>query len=146
MFRGSMAAKIDDKGRLKVPQTFRRVLEESWGADVFTTSVLGESALIYPLPVWEGVEARLAELPATDRVKQRYLARVSYYGQQGRLDAQGRVVLPPILRQAADIDGEVVVCGALDHLEVWSHQSFVNRLQEEPFTEQDFLALSERGI
>lgn len=146
MLRGSQAAKIDDKGRLKVPQDFRRLLVENYGPDVFVTSVLGESALLYPLRVWEQIEARLAALPSTDRTKRRYLARVSYYGQQGRLDAQGRIVLPPILREAARIEGEVVVCGSLDHLEVWNHEVFVQRLTEEPFTDDDFQALTERGI
>lgn len=146
MFRGSTPAKIDDKGRLKIPSDFRRALEQSYGPEVFITSILGDSALLYPLSVWEDVEGRLAVLPATDRAKQRFLERVSYYGQQGRLDAQGRIVVPPLLRQVAEMAGEVVVCGSLDHLVVWNHENFTQRLKEEPFTEDDFRALTERGI
>ena len=52
MFRGSAPAKIDEKGRLKIPTDFRRVIEERYGPDLFVTSVMGDAALLYPLPVW----------------------------------------------------------------------------------------------
>lgn len=146
MFRGSASAKIDDKGRLKVPTDFRRQLEEQYGREVFITSVLGNSALLYPLPVWEEVEARLAKVPSSDRVKQRFLERVNYFGQQYRFDAQGRVLLPPLLRERAETVGEVVVSGRLDHLEIWNRELFDQKLVEEPFTDEDFGALAEYGV
>lgn len=146
MFRGSAPAKIDDKGRLKIPTEFRRILEERWGGELFVTSVTGESAFVYPLPVWEEVEARLQSVPSSDRTKQRFLERVNYFGQQLRLDAQGRVVVPQILRERADVTGDVVVSGRLDHLEVWNREHFDRRLDEEPFDDDDFRALAERGV
>lgn len=146
MFRGSAPAKIDDKGRLKIPTGFRRTLEERYGKEVFLTSVIGDSVQLYPLAVWEEFEQRLATLPSTDRTKRRYLERVAYYGQQAQLDAQGRVVVPPILRESADMQGEVVVAGRLDHFEVWNHDRLLERFREEPFGDEDFEYLSDRGI
>jgi MraZ protein len=146
MFRGSTTATIDEKGRLKIPAEFRRVIEERYGTELFVTSVAGDHALVYPLPVWEEIEARLSALPATDRIKDRYLERVSYYGAQGALDAQGRVLVPAILRTSAAITGEVVVSARLDHLVVWNRERFEKRLADQPFTDDDFRALSERGI
>jgi len=146
MFRGSASAKIDDKGRLKIPTGFRRHLQDRYGREVYVTSVLGDSVLLYPLPVWEEFEERLAGLPATDRTRRRFLERVAYYGQQGQMDAQGRVLVPQLLRDSADMSGEVVVSGRLDHLEVWSHQRLLDRFAEQPFTDEDFEYLSERGI
>jgi MraZ protein len=146
MFRGSAPTKIDDKGRLKVPTDFRRLIEERHGPDLFVTSVTGDSALLYPLPVWEELEARLMALPATDRARTRFLERVNYFGQQVQMDNQGRLVIPQILRDRAGMNGDVVVSGQLDHLVVWNHERFLNRLDQEPFTEDDFRALSERGI
>lgn len=146
MFRGSAPAKIDDKGRLKIPTDFRRLIEERYGPELFITSVLGDSALIYPLPVWEEIEARLSAVPSTDRAKSRYLERVSYFGQQVRIDVQGRILMPQLLRERADMNGDVVVSGQLDHLVVWNHERFLSRLDEQPFTDEDFRALSERGI
>jgi len=146
MLRGSTIATIDDKGRLKVPTDFRRLLEERYGSEFFVTSVTGEKALIYPLPVWEDVEGRLAQLPATDPVRQRFLERVSYFGAQLKLDGQGRLLMPAILRDRAAMVGEVVVTGQLDHLEIWNRERFEQRLEERPFTDDDFRALAERGI
>lgn len=146
MFRGSASAKIDSKGRLKIPTGFRRVLEERFGREVFVTSVLGDAALVYPLVVWEELEERLAKLPSTDRTKRRYLERVGYYGQQTQLDAQGRVVIPQILRESAEMAGDAVVSGRLDHLEIWNHQRLLDRFAGEEFSEEDFAYLAERGV
>jgi len=146
MFRGSAPAKIDDKGRLKVPTPFRTFIEERWGSEVFATSVMGDSARIYPLPVWEEIEARLAAKPSTHPAKARFLERVNYYGQQARMDAQGRIVVPQILRESAEILGDVVVSANIDHLVVWNRERFQEKLAKEPFTEDDFRALTELEI
>jgi MraZ protein len=146
MFRGSAPAKIDAKGRLKVPAGFARHLEERWGSDLFVTSIQGDSALLYPLPVWEEIEQRLMAMPSTNSTRRRFLERVSYYGQPATLDAQGRLVLPPILRDSAGMDGDVVVSGRIDHLVVWNRERFEARMSDEPFTEEDFGVLSEFGI
>lgn len=146
MLRGSSPTKIDDKGRLKVPTEFRSALEDGWGGDVFVTSITGESALVYPLQKWESIERKLEGVPSSNRSKQRFLERVNYFGQQLKLDKQGRVVMPQILRETADISGEVVVSGRLDHLEVWNRERFDQRLLEEPFTNDDFANLAELGI
>lgn len=146
MFRGSAPAKIDDKGRLKVPTEFRRTLDERYGPELFLTSIVGDSALVYPLNVWEGIEEKLARLPSSNRAKRKFLERVSYYGQAARMDAQGRVVIPPILRESAAMNGEVVVSARLDHLEVWNHQRLQERFEKEEFTDDDFERLAEADI
>ncbi|HEX4956128.1 MAG TPA: division/cell wall cluster transcriptional repressor MraZ [Thermoanaerobaculia bacterium] len=149
MFRGSAPATIDEKGRLKVPADFRKVLEDNFGPelpDFFVTSIAGDRAFLYPLPVWEGIEARLAKMPSTDRARARYLERANYYGQQVKADAQGRLVIPQILREAARMNGEVVVNAQLDHLEVWNRERIEQRFAEDPFTEDDYRALAEHGI
>jgi MraZ protein len=146
MFRGSAPAKIDDKGRLKIPTDFRRLIEERYGQDLFVTSVVGDSALIYPLPVWEDIEQKLVALPSTDRTKVRYLERVNYFGQQVSLDVQGRILIPQLLRESAGMNGDVVVSGQLNHLVIWNHDRFAKRLEDQPFTDEDFDALSLAGI
>ena len=146
MFRGSFPTKIDDKGRLKVPTEFRRLLEERYGPEVFVTSVTGESATLYPLSEWEQIEERLAEAPSSNRARQRFLERVNYFGQQLRLDSQGRVVVPQILRDRAGVTGEVVVSGRIRHLEIWNRDRFDTKLVEDPFTAEDFDDLAELGV
>lgn len=146
MFRGSAPAKIDDKGRLKIPTAFLRTFEEQLGPDLFVTSFHGDSALLFPLSVWEQIEERLRAMPSTDQTRNRFLERVNYFGQQLKLDAQGRLVIPQILRDAADMQGDVVVNAKLDHLVVWNRERIARRLAEEPFTDDDFRVLAEHGI
>ena len=93
-----------------------------YGVDVFVTSIQGDSALLYPLQIWDDIEQQLDRLPRTHSAKRRFLERVSYYGQQGTLDSQGRIVIPPLLRTSARMVGEVVVLGMQDHLQVWNRE------------------------
>ncbi len=146
MFRGSASAKIDDKGRLKMPTPFKRQVQNEFGPELFLTSLKGDCVQIYPFATWEQIEQRLAGVPNTLPAKRLFVERVNYFGQQGKLDSQGRVVLSPILRESAEMVGEVVVFGALDHFEVWNHENLKNKLKEVPFTDDDLRELSELGI
>jgi MraZ protein len=146
VLRGSYPAKIDDKGRLKLPNAFRSLVEEQHGAGVYVTSVTGESVRIYPMPVWLGVEQRLSRMPSTHPARAKFLDRVNYYGQLGEFDGQGRISIHPRVRDAAGMVGEVDVLGQVDYLEVWNHERFVAKLQRDPFTDDDATKLAEFGI
>ena len=146
MFRGNAPARIDEKGRLKVPNAFRSLLEGKYGKELFLTSLTGEYVRIYPMPVWLALEEKLARTPSTLPARIKFLDRVNYFGQSAAIDAQGRVLVHPRLRQSAGMDGEVDVFGLYDRLEVWNHERFVARLQGDPFTDEDAKALSDFGI
>jgi MraZ protein len=146
VLRGNAPAKIDDKGRLKVPNGFRGLIQESHGREVFVTSLTGDSVRIYPMPVWQGVEQKLAAMPSTHPARLKFLDRVNYFGQIAEIDGQGRVLIHARLRDAAGTTGEVDVFGQIDYLEVWNHDRFLAKLKREPFTDDDFRALSEFGI
>src|ERR1700758_2562970 len=115
--RGNCPAKVDEKGRLKIPVVFLEELKE-YGNQFYITSPTGESARIYPMKVWGEIEDKLAKLPSTHPTKRKFLMRTSYYGQVVELDGQGRVLLPAVLREAAQTKGDVAVLGTLEHLEV----------------------------
>jgi transcriptional regulator MraZ len=146
VLRGSHSAKIDAKGRLKLPNAFRALIAGKHGVDLYLTSLAGDSVRIYPMPVWHGVEERLSRMPSTHPARLKFLDRVNYYGQVGAFDAQGRVMIPARLREAASMAGEVDVVGHIDYLEVWNHDRFVSKLQREPFTDDDARALADAGI
>jgi MraZ protein len=146
VLRGSYPAKIDDKGRLKLPNAFRALVEGQHGAALYVTSVTGESVRIYPMPVWLGVEERLSKMPSAHPARGKFLDRVNFYGQIGEFDGQGRISIHPRLRDAAGMVGEVDVLGQVDYLEVWNHERFVAKLQREPFTDDDATKLAEFGI
>ena len=146
MLRGNSPAKIDDKGRLKVPNGFRSVIQKDHGSDLFVTSLTGQSVRIYPMPVWLDIESRLGKVPSTHPARQRFLDRVNFYGQVAVLDPQGRVLIQPRLRESALMNGEVDVLGQQSYLEVWNHERLVARLSAEPFTDDDAKALADFGI
>jgi MraZ protein len=146
VFRGNAPARIDDKGRLKVPNAFRSLIESRYGRELFVTSLTGENVRIYPMPVWTEIEQRLGGMPSTNPAKLRFLDRVNYFGQLGELDGQGRVLIPVRLREAATMSGDVDVLGQYNYLDVWNHDRFLIKLQREPYTDDDARALSEFGI
>ena len=143
--RGTLTAKIDDKGRLKVPNGFRALIEERFGAVLFVTSVTGDYVRIYPMPVWLALEERLGKVPTTHPSRTKFLDRVNFFGQTAELDRQGRVLIHARLRDSAKMIGEVDVLGQQTYLDVWNHDRFVSKLQREPYTDDDARALSEFG-
>ena len=146
MFRGNAPARIDDKGRLKVPNTFRAALESKYGRELFLTSLSGEFVRIYPMPVWLEIEQKLGSMPSTHPSRVRFLDRVNYFGQAAELDGQGRVIIPVRLREAATMAGDVDILGQVTWLDVWNHERFLTKIQREPYTDDDARKLSEFGV
>ena len=143
--RGNCPAKVDGKGRLKIPAVFLEGLRE-FGNQFYITSATGETARIYPMQVWSEIEDRLDKLPTTNRSKRKFLMRTSYYGQVVELDRQGRVLLPSVLRESAQTKGEVDVFGQLNYLEVMNHTRVLDDLKNSPYTEEDDKSLEDLGI
>ncbi|MFQ5718530.1 MAG: division/cell wall cluster transcriptional repressor MraZ [Acidobacteriota bacterium] len=146
MLRGNAPATIDEKGRLKVPAAFRRPLEERYGTLFFITSVDGQAVRVYPLSIWEKLEARIASRPSFNRSVSRLSDLISYFGAETQMDRQGRLLISPHLRRSAGMDGEVAVLGKHDRLEVWNNERFLQRLEANPLTEEDLRELAELGL
>ena len=150
--RGNSPATVDEKGRLKLPSTFKADLEAFARSEgrgelrFYLTSLDRVSARLFPLPVWEGIEARLAAIPSTTPAKRRFLEVTAYYGSEVAPDAQGRFVIPPLLREAAQLTGEVAILGQMDHLALWNKGGFEGRLAAEPLSGDDWASLAELGI
>ena len=137
MLRGNYTARIDVKGRLKVPTEFRRLMEEKHGKEFYITSLTGECVRIYPLPEWESIEQRLSLLPSMDPARRKFLDRI---------DGQGRLLIHPLLRKSAEVLGDVAVLGYLTYLEVWELDKFKARMLADPYTEEDEAAIARLGI
>jgi MraZ protein len=143
--RGSYPAKVDEKGRLKIPASFLEELKE-FGNLFYITSPNGETARIYPMKVWNEIEDKLAKLPSTNRAKRKFLLRTSYFGQVVEMDAQGRVLMPSVLREKAQTKGDVAVLGALDYLEVINNARALDQMDKDPYTDEDDKVLGDLGI
>jgi MraZ protein len=148
MLRGSYNARVDDKGRIKIPAAFNRYLEEKYGqSDFYVTSLLGDCARVYPLQEWEAIERKISDQPSMIPAAKKFLDRANYYGQMQQMDGQGRILIYPMLRNEANLSGEVMVFGYLKYLEVWNAENFRrSRLEEQPYTDEDAAALAQLGI
>jgi MraZ protein len=146
MFRGNHPTRVDDKGRLKVPAEFKRVIDEKYGTQFYITSLDGKVAQIYPFEEWERIEQKLANLSTFNPTKKKFLARVNYWGQQVEMDGQGRLLIPQLLRENATIKGEVAVLGNLTYLEVRNMEALQREIDTESFTTDDEKTLDDLGI
>ena len=146
MFRGNHPARVDEKGRLKVPAEFKRVIDEKYGNQFYITSLDGKVAQVYPFEEWERIEQKLASLSTFNPTKKKFLNRTNYYGQVVEMDGQGRLLIPQILRESAQIRGEVAVLGNLTYLEVRNLEAFRKEIEEQAFSDDDTKTLDELGI
>ncbi len=146
MFRGNHPTRVDEKGRLKVPAEFKRLIDEKYGTQFYITSLDGKVAQVYPFEEWQRIEEKLAKLSNFNPTKKKFLNRTNYYGQLVEIDGQGRVLIPGLLREAAKIQGEVAVVGNLTYLEVQSIEVYKKDIEENPFTSDDEKTLDELGI
>ncbi len=146
MFRGNHPTRVDEKGRLKVPAEFKRVIDEKYSAQFYITSLDGKIAQVYPFEEWERIEQKLAGLSTFNPTKKKFLDRVNYYGQMVEMDGQGRLLLPQLLREAAQLKGEVAVTGNLTHLVVRNLEAYRTEIEEQSFTSEDEKTLDDLGI
>jgi MraZ protein len=145
MFRGGHPARVDEKGRLKVPVDFKRRVDEMYGPQFFITSRDGKRAELYPMKEWEKIEEALAKVPASG-AKRRFLDVTNYYGQVVEMDAQGRLLIPQNLREAATIEGDVAVLGQMTFLAVVNDSKQRAAIEAEPLTDADMESLAIVGL
>ena len=142
VFRGNHPAKVDPKGRLKLPSGFKEQVDEANVTQFYITSTDGKKAEVWPLAEWERQESLLAETSTMDDAVEKYLNLTSYYGQQVEMDGQARILLPQILRGTAGLDAEVTVFGMRTYLEVHNLEVFEQSLLANALTVEDRQSLA----
>jgi MraZ protein len=143
MFRGNHPARMDEKGRLKIPADFKRLLDENYPGTTkfYITSLDGTCAKLYPLSEWEKLEREITAKPKSNPLRNKWLRVTSWYGQEVEMDAQGRLLIQALLREKADLKGEVAVLGVGECLEVRNGEVLGKQVEEDPFTDADGEAL-----
>ncbi len=120
MFRGEHKHTIDAKGRLTVPSDFRELLGEKF---VLTKGFEG-CLSIYPMTEWEAFEKKLSALPLTNK-SARTLTRFFVAGAtECELDKQGRILVPPTLREFAGLEKNVMLAGQLGRIDIWNEEKW----------------------
>lgn len=136
MFRGESSIAIDAKGRIGIPTRYRERLAERCGGRLVITVALSKEIdrhrglAAYPLPDWEAIERKLRGIPSFDSDAQDILTLLSMHAHECTLDAQGRVLVPPSLRQLADLGKRLVLVGKVDRFELWNEEAWNARSKD----------------
>jgi MraZ protein len=141
-FRGGSPATIDAKGRVKLPARLRDQLEESFGREVFVCSFFPHELRIYPLATWQVFEEQLLAKPAMKPAVLKLIERVNY-GQSVEMDDHGRLLVPALLREMVDVDGEVVVSGRINHLAITCRSRAASILKESSLSDDELEELAQ---
>ena len=129
MFKGTYPYKIDPKGRLPVPAAFRRALAEQ-GASTVVVTLLDQCLAVYPLAEWQRLEGQLRALPAFSKQVKALTRWLTSRVADCDMDVQGRILLPPSLRQAVGLERDAIIVGVLDRFEVWAPDGWDSFLRE----------------
>ncbi len=141
-FRGSYSAKIDDRGRLKIPARFLSVFETEYGRDVFVTSLNGDHVILYPIRVWEEMENRIENHGTWDPDMDDFINRLGFFGVESSIDSKGRILLPTELRRESQLQEEVRVFGKANHLVIWNAEYFRERELGEKYDKEKLHRIS----
>ncbi|WP_026939582.1 division/cell wall cluster transcriptional repressor MraZ [Hippea alviniae] len=125
MFRGRFEYTLDEKGRVKIPPKFKEVIKDKH-INTLVLTVFDECIYAYPYDVWEELEKKAVNLPLTNKAARRFKRMFFSSAQDVNIDKQGRILIPSVLREDAEIDKDVVILGNLDHIEIWSKQKWEN--------------------
>lgn len=129
MFLGRHNLTLDTKGRLSIPAKFREVLAAMYGNQVILTG-LDQCIVVYPLPEWQKFEEKARQLPSLKRDVRNFFRGFYSAASECALDRQGRVLIPPQLREYAGLDREVVLVGIANKMEIWSKERWEEQVRE----------------
>lgn len=125
MFRGINLVQLDAKGRIAIPSRYRARLKDTAHNQLIITIDTQESCLLlYPLPEWEVIEEKIQALPAFDKQARRIQRLLIGHATDVELDGNGRMLIPPLLREYADIEKQVMLVGQGKKFEIWSEKNW----------------------
>ena len=131
MFTGSYAISMDPKGRMAIPTRIRDALVESCGGRLVVTAHTEDRCLlVYPEPEWLTLLPQIEALPSFNKVSQRVKRIMIGYANTLEIDTNGRVLVPPTLREYANLDKKMMLVGQGKKLELWSEESWLALLNE----------------
>jgi MraZ protein len=148
-YEGNPTSKLDERGRIKLPAEFKALTERKYGKGFnafYITSMDGESAEIYPMPVWRERQKKIFALPQSDKGRRFLVAKDNLYGDRADMDPQGRMQIPEELRTKAELTGEVKVSGEGSFIRVTSLKKLRERAEKDELTPEMLDLLGSRDL
>lgn len=123
MLRGSSFHNLDAKGRVVIPSRFRDIIKSGGGDGVMLTR-MDSSLFAYTFEEWQLIEAKVLSIAKKSENMRRFRRIFIGGASECMCDKQGRILIPPALRQYAGLEKEIVLVGVLDHFEIWSRENW----------------------
>lgn len=128
MFRGINAINVDSKGRFAVPTKYRdQLVRDCQSKVVLTIDTEEHCLLLYPAPVWEEIEAKLEKLPSFNPAARRIQRLLIGHATEAECDGSGRLLVPPVLREYAQLEKKLILLGQGKKFEIWGEQLWALR-------------------
>jgi len=142
MFLGEFVHTTDDKGRITIPARFRAEL----ASGLVVTRGIDRCLAIYPLSEWEKLAEKVSALPVTDRRARAFRRLVFANAADAVPDKQGRIVIPPRLREYAGLSDEVVITGLNNYIELWNPRTWNKERERVEIDDADIEEWATLGI
>ncbi|MBI5055963.1 MAG: division/cell wall cluster transcriptional repressor MraZ [Nitrospirae bacterium] len=124
-FTGKYYYTVDPKGRIIIPSPLRKIISDHYNTKLFVTNALFDRCLhIYPLEEWNKLEEKVRTLPKMDKDIKLFNRRVIASATECEVDKQGRILVPSALREDADINGDIVIVGQIEKIELWNKKQW----------------------
>ena len=124
-FSGKYYYTIDPKGRVIIPSPFREIIFTNYSTKLYITNDVFDKCLhIYPQEEWSKLEEKVRPLPKSQEEVKFFMIRVIASAQEVELDKQGRILVPAAHRQDAALNGEIVIVGQIDKIELWDRKEW----------------------
>jgi MraZ protein len=120
-FRGQSINRLDSKGRLRIPIKFREILQNHY-TDALIITVWRECLRAYPPEAWDDMETKALAFSQIDPDHRTFMRQFISGAVECEFDKQGRILIPPVLRQRAKLDQEIMLAGMLTNFEIWNKE------------------------
>jgi len=127
MFRGSFEHSVDAKGRVSVPAKFRDIIADRYDGRLVMALDFDRCLAVYPLEEWEKLEEKIKSLPMMQKEVKDFMRFFFSSATECDLDNQGRILIPPSLRERANINKSVMLVGIINKIEVWDTTAWQER-------------------
>ena len=124
-FSGKYYYSVDSKGRIIIPAPFREIISANYSTKLYIVNAAFDKCLhLYPQEEWNRLEERVRAMPKMDEAVKFFMRKVIASTVEIELDKQGRVLIPVAHREHSGINGEIVVVGQIDKIELWDRKEW----------------------
>lgn len=127
-FRGQSIHRLDAKGRLRIPTKFREILQSHY-TDGLIVTTLGDCLVAYPPEIWEEIETKALAFSQVQPQQRAFTRLFISSAVECEFDNQGRILIPPILRDRAHLGQELLLAGMLNSFEIWDKAAWDKHLE-----------------